>query len=210
MQNQDTGVTLSFVRSYVQDMRKQLKKQSEEIRRLVDICSDLGGKATPAPSQAQSSEIDSWLNRDDSNCQRKVQTEDLWNGSDHAIPALRERCRQSICNVLLDQIQQTCDDFFVEYERSLESLKKSVHQCENITPSTATVSVNSASPRTSPSTKNVQRVPLSVGYQQPGIDALQEISSSCEAIDPRCDSAAFQSGVGGHLGHLDYAAISRV
>eukprot|EP00930_Biecheleria_cincta_P042043 TRINITY_DN28913_c0_g1_i2.p1 TRINITY_DN28913_c0_g1~~TRINITY_DN28913_c0_g1_i2.p1 ORF type:complete len:612 (-),score=116.69 TRINITY_DN28913_c0_g1_i2:497-2332(-) len=140
MQNQDTGVVLSFIRSYVQDVRKQLMRQNRDLLAVKDIC--LGLQASPAGPQLSSVTASPMLDMGDlpewakaspsSTAESDVPSPPLFdnlfrNPDDFMLPAnLRQQCCQSICKVLLEHVQQTCDGVLLEYERSLMLLKESI------------------------------------------------------------------------------------
>lgn len=142
MQNQDTGVVLSFIRSYVQDVRKQLVTQGRELDAIKTICSGLRADQAGLPSCSVNASPMLDLGRctmtgspstiAESDLQSPPHLDDFFKKPDSfEIPAqVRQQCSQNMRKMLLERVQQTCDEGLLEYERSLMLLKESVQNCE--------------------------------------------------------------------------------
>lgn len=143
MQNQDTGVVLSFIRSYVQDVRKQLVTQGRELAAVKNICCGLADRAGPPPCDVTAplppmldlgrcTPTGSPSTIAETDVQSPPHHDEFLKKPDgFEIPTqVRQQCCQSIRNMLLERAQQTCDEVLQEYDRCFVLLKESVQNCE--------------------------------------------------------------------------------
>lgn len=181
MQNLDTGVMLYFIRSYIEDVRTQVRQQGEDMQKMCEMCLSQTGNARYLPSAGDCRELQ--LTHVDHHEPSSLISamSDTINALDAVPPLIQEGLRQTVSTVFQDHARQIHDDIFAEYQRTLVKLMESVRRCEDVASTAAAHASGSSNvkwdqPLLQPSSKG----------QQCG-NPLKEASCDSEGRRPELD-----------------------